>query len=414
MSKSIPFFSLHRQWLHLKPRLQKAITQVCETQQFIGGPFVETFEKELANYLNIKHVIACNSGTDALWLALKALDITQEALVLTTPFSFIASCSEIIAHKAAPVFIDLDEETYTLSPQKLQAWLSLHAISKEGRTLHAATNRPITGIIAVNLFGQCADYAALQKIASNWNLWLIEDAAQSLGTSLHEKKAGTFGDIACFSFYPTKNLGACGDAGAVVTDNPILAQKIRLLQNHGRATNYSYMSYITYGINSRMDALQAAILTEKLQLLDTYNNKRRIIAERYREKLGHVKEITLPKVKHGIHTYHQFVITLPHIQCPRLRDLLRSYLTNHGIGSNIFYPRPLHHIDYIAAHSPLKTSCPIAERFSHTIVALPIWPELHEEEIDYICNHISSFVTQYATTVAQKTKNPQKNVMGGR
>jgi len=387
----VPFFSLKRQMEKLQNNVISRLTQVLESQQFIGGSFVTQCEKDLAEYNKTAHVVSCNSGTDALWLALKALNLKKNDIVLTTPFSFIASSSEIVALKGHPVFIDIDETTFNIDPQKISAWLTKHAQVKNGIAIHTDTGFPITGIVSVDIFGQCADYDALNKIAKQWNLWIVEDTAQAIGASYNEKMAGTLGTIGTFSFYPTKNLGAFGDAGCCVTNDPQLAQKLLELRNHGRMNHYEYRSL---GINSRMDAFQATIISEKVQHIDEMNNRRREIAQRYTNALKEVGFINTPIDLYNTHVYHQYCITTEN------RTFLQEHLENCGIQTRVFYPEILPSIPFLQTHPQLITSCPIADHATQTILALPIWPELTNEEVDYVIESIQSMpqITLHHTT----------------
>ena len=409
MNLPIPFFSLSRQWNNLKPAIEPALQQILDTQSFVGGKAVATFEEKLATYLSANHVISCNSGTDALWLALKALDLKPNEIVLTSPFSFIASSSEITSHGGHPVFIDIDPDTYNMSPSKLTAWLEKYTTQKNGHTYHIDTGYRVAGILPINIFGQCADYPALSAIAKKWHLWMVEDAAQSIGSTLNNKHAGTFGDIACFSFYPTKNLGALGDAGATVTHNPDLAKTLRLLRNHGRNDRYTYEMH---GINSRMDALQAAALSVKLEHLDELNIKRRSIAQQYRSALKDLKCINLPKEISGYHTYHQYCIQIEDQDAHNVRNRLQEHLTAAQIGTNIFYPSSFTSIPYLATDKRLATQCPVTDHVTHTILALPVFPELTTEEVSYITTAITQFVAEHLTarapqTITQPSMHPQ-------
>lgn len=376
--QNVPFFSLARQIKNLEPELQKVINTVIASQQFIGGQVVETFEKTLAEYLHVNHVISCNSGTDALWLAVKALGAEPNTIVLTTAFSFIASSSEITAHKMHPVFIDIDPKTFNICPQKLTAWLKTHAVILNGTTIHRTTGIPIKGILTVDLFGRCADYHVINQLAKQWHLWVIEDTAQAIGTRYHDKQAGTLGTIGCFSFYPTKNLGALGDAGCCCTNDPELAETLLRLRNHGRKTHYDY---VEQGVNSRMDGLQAAILTLKLASLDDWNTRRQTIAARYNTAFAKLPGLTIPDAHGTSHTYHQYSITLAH---PEMRADLEHYLTANGIGTRVFYPKALPDIPFLVTHPELVTECPVTHQTTQTILALPIWPELTDQEVDYV------------------------------
>ena len=382
MKRNIPFFSLARQWKIIKESIFSKVSLVLDSNQFVGGPYVAEFEKQFARYTNSTHAIACNSGTDSLWLALKALDVQKDDIVLTTPFSFIASGSEIVAHGAHPVFIDIDESTYNLCPKKLAAWLTENTKQKNGMLVEKQTGFRVSGIVAVDIFGQCFDYPAIKQIADAHNLWIVEDACQAIGAHIDQRRAGTLGDISCFSLYPTKNLGACGDGGVIVTSNETLATQLHKLRNHGRTSNYDYECY---GRNSRMDAVQAVIVTEKLRHLNGYNKRRQAIAHSYTDRLSKLPFIQTQQEITGHHVYHQYCVRTPS------RDALRDALTNAGIGTNIFYPKGLHQISFMQTEPRLRTQCPITEQVIGTVLALPIWPELTDNEIAYICETIERF-----------------------
>lgn len=388
IKKTIPFFSLSKQAATHKPLFLKCLSEVIDNQNFVGGATVQNFEAKLADYLKVPHVISCNSGTDALWLALKALDLQPNQIVLTTPFSFIASSSEIVALGAHPVFIDIESASYNINPLLMQEWLEQNAEIKNGLTIHKQTGLTIVGTVIVDLFGQAANYEIIKKITMEWGLWIVEDTAQSIGALEDTKKAGTLGDIGTFSFYPTKNLGAFGEGGACVTENPYLAERLLRLRNHGRKMHYEYEEL---GINSRLDGMQAAILSAKLDLLDEFNERRRSIAAYYREQLANISFMTLPQEEHGFHVYHQFSITTP---TNAIRTMLQKYLTEEGIGSNIFYPKPLFEIPFLNTHKDLTNPCPVAQEKAATILALPIWPELELDDLDYICDKIKTFEQQ--------------------
>jgi dTDP-4-amino-4,6-dideoxygalactose transaminase len=379
--KKIPFFSIHRQCSKLKIGLPEKIEALYNSNNFVGGPYVSNFEKKFSKYLGSPHAISCNSGTDAIWLALKALNLKPNSIVLTTPFSFIASSSEIISHNSYPVFIDVDE-SYNISPHKIELWLKSNAIIRNNETIHKKKGTAsrgglkISGIIVVDLFGQPADYDSIKSIAKKWNLWIIEDACQAAGSRIGKKKAGTFGDIGCFSLYPTKNLGVFGDGGVLTTNNKNLAEILLKLRNHGRKSHYNYEFY---GRNSRLDAIQALIATEKLKILDSLNDRRREIANKYTKRLSKLPFIKVPKEKIGHHIYHQYSIQVCN------RDFLQKFLEGKGVGTNIFYPKALNEISYLVPKPELDYETPVAKSLTKNILALPIWPELTNDEVDYIC-----------------------------
>lgn len=385
MQKKIPFFSLDKHIKNLEEKINKSFQTILENKQFVGGTFVETFEKKLSKYLNVNHTITCNSGTDALWLALKAIEVNKNEIVLTTPFSFIASSSEIVAHGAHPVFIDIDTSTFNIDTDKMKIWLEKNCTIKNGITWHNQTGYKVTGIVTVDIFGQCANYKEIKAIADKWNLWIVEDACQAIGAQIEGKMAGTLGDIACFSFYPTKNLGVFGDGGCCTTNNAMLAEKIYKLRNHGRASHYHYEFL---GRNSRFDGIHAAILSEKLDVLDNYTTSRQSIASTYDKKLNKLKNIILPKHKTGKHVYHQYCIQAIDQNGNIFRDELQKELQAHGVGTRVFYPQTLQEIDFLNTDKRLKTDCPIADKLTKSILALPVWPELTKEEVLYVCDKV--------------------------
>jgi dTDP-4-amino-4,6-dideoxygalactose transaminase len=386
--KVVPFFSLTKHVENIKEEVNDAVSKIFQTQEFIGSDTVLKFEKELSKYTETTYAISCNSGTDALWLSLKALNIKKKSIVITTPFSFIASTSEIVSHGAYPVFVDIDKETFNICPKQIKNWLEQNAINQDGKTVHKQTGFVVEGIVTVDIFGQCANWPKIKAIANKWNLWIVEDACQAIGAELNGKKAGNFGDIACFSFYPTKNLGAFGDAGACVTNNLLLAERIRRIKNHGRKTHYHYEEL---GINSRMDTIQAAILSVKLKNLDLYTQQRIKIANRYSNQLKNVSAITISQQFFGKHTYHQYPIIT---RSKKLRNELIEHLMSKGIQTRIFYPELLSNINFLSCHEKLKTKTPMAQKTVDTILSLPIWPELELDSIDYVCEEIKNFYTR--------------------
>lgn len=389
MNKKIPFFSLDRQTKKHRTNILESITKIIDTNQFVGGKAVKEFEENLAIFLNVAHAVSCNSGTDAIWMGLKALNIKQNDIIITTPFSFIASSSEIIAHKAHPVFIDIDKTTFNLDPNKITEWLEQNCTNKNGQTIENKTGYPVRGIITVNIFGQLADYKKIEEISKKWNLWILEDACQSIGAETNKQKSGALGNVSCFSFYPTKNLGAFGDGGCCTTNDPYLAEKLLRLRNHGRTSHYAYQDY---GINSRLDGIQAAVLDLKLKELDKITKRRRGIAKVYNKYIQN-KNIKTSKITLNSHVYHQYCIQVIDSNGKVWRDEMKQYLEDNNIGTNIFYPMTLSEIPYLNTETLLKNDCPIAEELTKTILALPIWPELNEEEILRIIDVVNNAST---------------------
>lgn len=384
----IPFFSLGKQVENISKEINATLQEVLNSQQFINGAFVEKFETAMSKYLGVNHVVGCNSGTDALWLALKALGVKKDIIVLTTPFSFIASASEIAPHGGHVVFIDIEQQTLNIDPQKLESWLQTNAVFKNGVATHKVTGFAVGGIVSVDIFGQCADYKQLRRIADEWGLWIIEDACQAIGAEIDGIKAGNFGDVAAFSFYPTKNLGAFGDAGCCTTNNPELAEKILRLRNHGRKTHYDY---VEHGINSRLDGMQAAILTTKLAHLEEWTERRRAIAAVYNQQFANIPFIKRPTQILGRHVYHQYSMLVMDKQGNILRDELKAFLADRGVATCIYYPKALHQIEFLNTLPALENHCPVTERVVQSVLSLPVWPELEDQQVLYICEQVKEF-----------------------
>ncbi len=374
---------LRRQYAPLHQELLEALGHVLETQQFILGEPVVAFEAAAARHLGVTHAVGCASGTDALWLALAAAGIGPGAAVATTPFSFFASVSSILRAGARPILADIDPATFNLSPTAVQAVLA----GPEGETVKA--------ILTVHLFGQPADMHRFAGMAKSRSLRLIEDAAQAFGAACGRVPAGALGDIAAFSFYPTKNLSAAGDAGMVTTNSPELAERTRMLRQHGMRRRYFHDEL---GWNARMDGFQGAVLEVKLKYIDQWNDARRTIAANY-DRLFRAaglaepgpypeRGIVLPhEVPGSKHVWHQYVIRTSR------RDELRAFLAERKIGSEIYYPVPLHLQDALKSLGYKERDFPEAERAAREVLALPIFPELREDEQQTVVAPIAAFLS---------------------
>ncbi len=378
------FFDLKRQYQNLKIEIDAAVLNVLKSGVFIGGPAVENFEKEAADFLGVKHAIGLNSGTDALVLALKALDIGAGDEVITSPFTFFATAEAIVAAGAKPVFVDIDPRTFNIDADKIES-----AITKNTKA-----------IMPVHLFGQMADMAAILAIAQKYNLKIIEDCAQAIGAKISVKRkaqsekekreneikfAGTMGDAGCFSFFPTKNLGACGDGGMVATDNDEVAAKIKMIKSHGSSPEDKYKN-LAIGVNSRLDAIQAAILSVKIKYLDQWNDRRAANAAIYNKELAGAGDIQTPPVApQNNHVYHQYTIRTSR------RDDLAKYLKSQGIPTMVYYPIPLHLQPALAHLGHKPGDLPESECASTQVLSLPIYPELLLSDIDAIINGIKKF-----------------------
>jgi dTDP-4-amino-4,6-dideoxygalactose transaminase len=364
---NVPLLDLKAQYADLRPEIDAAVRGVFESARFIGGPEVSGLETEVAGYSQTAHAVGCASGTDALLLAMWALNIGQGDEVITSAYSFFASAGTISNNDATPVFVDIDPRTYNLDPHRLEA---------------AITPRT-KAVIPVHLYGQCADMTAILAICKKHKLWLIEDAAQAIGAEWEGKRAGSMGDYGCFSFFPSKNLGGAGDGGMVVAQDADKADKVRLLREHGSRPKY-YHALI--GTNSRLDALQAAILRVKLKHLDRWSEKRKKNAELYNalfEGSSVVRPYLDPRTRH---IYNQYVIRVTR------RDELKAHLTERGIGNEIYYPVPLHLQKCFANLGHKAGDLPNSEAAARETLALPIYPELTEEQIRYVAATVREFV----------------------
>ena len=374
---------LKRQYLALHQELLDAIAHVLETQQFILGDHVAAFERAAAEQLGVAYALGCSSGTDALWLALAAAKIGPGQAVITTPFSFFASVSAILRAGAIPVLADIDPVTFNLSPRAVEAVLD------SARAAHARA------ILPVHLYGQCAAWDAFAQLGRERGLILVEDAAQAWGAAWQGKKAGGLGDIAAFSFYPTKNLSAAGDAGMVTTNSADLAERGKMLRQHGMRRRYYHDEL---GWNTRMDGFQGAVLSVKLKYIDGWNEARRMLAARYHALFAQAglaeagpypeRGVVLPREAPGAHhVWHQYVIRVTR------RDALREFLTARGIGSEIYYPVPLHLQEALKGLGYKEGDFPEAERAAREVLALPIFPELREEEEQTVVDAIAEFLS---------------------
>jgi len=362
----VPLLDLKAQYATIKDEVLGAITDVCESQMFCLGPAVVQFEDEIAAYCGCKYAIGVASGTDALLVSLMALEIKPGDEVITTPFTFFATAGCVARLGAKPVFVDVDPISYNIDAMRIE---------------EKVTDRT-RAIIPVHLFGQVAQMKPIMEIAERHNLAVIEDAAQAIGATQNGVKCGNFGDLACFSFYPTKNLGAFGDGGLVTTNSETLFESVKLLRTHGENPRYSYKAI---GGNFRLDAIQGVVLGVKLKYLDRWNEKRRKNAALY-DSVFAGSLVRAPKIdSNNVSTYHQYTIAVPE------RDQLQKFLAENEISAAVFYPKPLHLQDCFAELGYRQGDLPVAERLCSEVLSLPVYPELRQEQIEYVANTVLRF-----------------------
>lgn len=375
----VPMLDFSRQFAGIRQEVLAAIEDVCDSQRFVLGPQVTSFERDAAAACAVPYAVGCASGTDALWLAMAAAGVGPGDAVVTTPFSFFASVSSILRCGAQPLLADIDPTTFNLSADAVEEVLQ----SSKGKTVKA--------VLPVHLYGQCADWDAFDALKQRHNLLLIEDAAQAFGAAWNGTPAGALGDLAAFSFYPTKNLSAFGDAGLLTTLSAEFDEHARMLRAHGMRRRYFHDEV---GWNSRLDTLQAAVLEVKLRYLPEWNQQRRDRAARYDQLLreaglagantneGIVLPITDPR---ATPIFHQYVIRAPR------RDALRGYLQDRQIGSEIYYPLPLHLQTSLADLGYRRGDFPVSETAAEEVLALPIYPELRDDEQQTVVDAIAAF-----------------------
>jgi dTDP-4-amino-4,6-dideoxygalactose transaminase len=368
----VPLFDLRQQHEPLRAEIRAAVERVFESHQFVLGPEVQALEEELARYCQTKHAIGCGSGSDAVLLALMALDVKANDEVITTPHTFFATAGAVARLGAKPVFVDIEPRTYNINPTLIEA----------------AINERTRAILPVHLYGQCAEMDAILEIAARHNLPVIEDAAQAIGAEDKGRRAGSMGRIGCFSFYPSKNLGAAGEAGLLTTNDDALATRLRALRVHGGATEYLHQEV---GFNSRLDALQAAVLRVKLPHLDEWAQARREKAKVYTRLLARASlpfALTPPTLREEAqHIFHLYVVRVS----TEVRDPLMAHLRARGVGTKVYYPVPLHLQEcfrYLGYHAG---DLPEAERAARETLALPLYPELTSQQQQYVVDVLSQF-----------------------
>ena len=384
----VPLLDLKGQYLPLRAEIETAIREVCDEQRFVLGPRVAELEAKVAEYSHTKHGLGLSSGTDALLLALMALDVGPGDEVITTPFTFFATAGVIARLGARPFFCDIDPKTFNLDTAAVRAAIAERCEPKGDRLVNRATGGVVRALLPVHLYGQMADVDAFMSIARQYRLSVIEDAAQAIGAALADgRRAGSIGDVGCLSFFPTKNLGAFGDAGMNVSNDSALHERMRILRVHGGEPKY-YHALI--GGNFRLDELQAAVLVIKLKHLDEWTRARQANAAHYDELFRNAdlgRAVQLPaRVPGARHIFNQYVIRV------RQRDELKSHLAANGVGTEIYYPLPLHAQKCFAYLEHAPDDFPHAQRAAAEVLALPIYPELTAEQREYVVRQVAAFV----------------------
>jgi dTDP-4-amino-4,6-dideoxygalactose transaminase len=357
---NITFVDLKKQYTAIQDQINAAVHKVIAESAFVGGKYVQTFEQEFAHFCKAQHCVGVGNGTDALYLALWGLGIGAGDEVITAANSFIATSEAVTMTGASVVFVDCDPDTYNIDVDKIEP-----AVTKKTKA-----------IIPVHLYGQPANMPKIKDIAAKYKLFIIEDASQAHGATIENHRVGTFGDVACFSFYPGKNLGAYGDAGAIVTDNEELARQCRMMANHGSTEKYNHRFE---GINSRLDGVQAAVLSVKLRYLEDWTERRRAYAALYRQLLKDSHVICPAEMNRARHVYHLFVIRLAQ------RDSILAAMKQRGIATGIHYPIALPFLDAYGHLGHRPSDFPIAYQYAAEILSLPIYPELERDQIEYVC-----------------------------
>jgi len=377
--KKIQMVDLKTQYQQIKTEVDAALMNVIENAHFINGPDVQLFQKELEEYLGVKHVIPCANGTDALQIALMALDLKPGDEVITPSFTYIATTEVMALLGLKPVFVEVDTDTFCIDPM----------------TIHAAITKKTKAIVPVHLYGQAANMDAIMEIAKEYNLHVVEDNAQAIGSDYYHQdgtvsKTGTIGEIGCTSFFPSKNLGCYGDGGAICTNSDELAAKMRMIANHGQSQRY-YHDVV--GCNSRLDTIQAAVLRIKLPRLDSYIAARRKVADYYDAFFAEYPQIKTPvRGSQSLHVFHQYTMQLTGID----RDELVTYLATKEIPSMIYYPVPAHRQKMFSAFGSSSTVLPVTDALTSCVMSLPIHTEMEQEQLDFICASVAEFITTHS------------------
>jgi len=384
----VPLLDLTAQFATLRDEVMAAVERVMTSQFFILGPEVEALENEVAAYCGADYAVGVASGSDALLLSLMALGAGPGDAVITTPYTFFATAGSIHLAGASPVFVDIEPDTYNIAPEHIRAYLERDCTARDGALIDRPTGKAVRGIIPVHLSGQSAEMDAIMETARHYGLWVVEDAAQSIGARYKERKAGAIGTTGCFSFFPTKNLGGAGDGGMVITNDEDIADKLRILRVHGGHPKHYYK---VVGTNSRLDALQAAVLRVKLRHLDGWSAARARNAAVYDAAFADVPGLATPRVRScSPSIYNQYVLRIEGAE--GRRDRLLEHLREKEIGCDTYYPLPVHLQESFKHLGYTEGDLPEAERAARQTLAIPVYPELTREMIDYVITVITAFM----------------------
>jgi dTDP-4-amino-4,6-dideoxygalactose transaminase len=384
----VPLLDLQAQYATIKDEVRAVVEEIFENQRFVMGAHVSALEKEIAEFCGVEHAVGVASGTDALLLSLKALGVGHGDAVVTVPFTFFATAGAIVNVGAQPIFIDIEKSGFTMDPAKLSLFLERECTFSltAQKTVHKSSNKTIKAILPVHLYGQCADMDEILAIAQRYKLPVIEDACQAIGATYKKRCAGTMGDLGCFSFFPSKNLGGAGDGGMIITSDAQLAARVRLLRTHGESRRYVHS---IVGFNSRLDELQAAVLRVKLPYLQKWSQSRYENAIRYGQafdEAGLLSQVTPPAIlPNRSHIFHQYVI-----RCKK-RDALHTHLNNEGIGTAIYYPISLHEQECFRPLGYSANDLPRSCAASQETLALPNYPELSGAQRCSVVDSIAAF-----------------------
>lgn len=382
---AVPLLDINRQHQPIIEDLRSVFNKALETSRFIKGPEMEQLEKEFAEYCGTEKAVGCASGTDALILALMAVGVKTGDLVLTTPFTFFASAGAVVRAGGIPLFLDILPDSFNIDPELISAWLTDNCAITDRGVIVKSTGTRVGAVMPVHLFGQMADMERIMSICNDWRIPVVEDACQAVGAKWSERKAGSWGAAGCFSFFPSKNLGALGDGGMVTTDDPLIAEKVISLREHG-GRGYIHEEV---GFNSRLDAIQAGFLRVKLAQLETWHRGRRKNARYYGKTLKEVNQVASPVIKKGAWSvYNQYTIKATE------RDELLNYLREHDIGCAVYYPMPLHLQRCFESLGYGEGDFPVSENVSREVMSIPVFGELTDEELFEVVNTIKAFYSE--------------------